>query len=173
MSHPHHAHSASRAGLERPAARPPRPPRAQPRPRTGEPVRPTTPRTRTAAQTLPRHAARADPCGVKAASGGHSSSRQPQSLSPQADVHHDRRAWSAASEANAGAFVRLPEWSRQSAEGRSSPVIPSRWRVHRTAFSLSAPSVAFHIQQTSGARANPRFAWVALEAHVSLRSTCP
>ena len=174
MSRHHNAHSASRAGMGRPAASPPRArPQPRPQPRPGWPAGVVRLRTRTAAQTLPRHAARADPCGVKAASGGHSSSRQPQSLSPQADVHHDRRAWSAASEANAGAFVRLPEWSRQSAEGRSSAVIPSRWLVHRTAFNLSAPSVALHTLQTSVARANPRFAWVALEAHVSLRSTCP
>ena len=175
MSRHHHAHNASRAGMRRPAASPPRArPQPRPQPRPGWPAGAVRLRTRTAAQTLPRHAARADPCGVKAASGGHSSSRQPpQSLSPPVDVHHDRRAWSGESEANAGVFVRLPEWSRQSAEGRSSPVIPSRWRVHRTAFSLSAPSGAFHIPQTSVARANPRFAWVALEAHVSLRCTCP
>ena len=167
MSRPHHAHNASRAGMRRPAARPPK--AGQPRPAwTAGAVRP---RTRTAAQTLPRHAVRADPCGVKAASGGHPASGQ--SPSPPAGVHHARRAWSGASEANAWVFVRLPEGSQQSADRRSSAVISSRWRVHRTAFSLSAPSVAFHIQQTSGARANPRFAWVALEAHVSLRSTCP
>ena len=168
MSRHHHAHNASRAGMRRPAASPPRP---QPGP--GWPAGAVRLGTRTAAQTLPRHAARADPCGVKTASGGHSSSGQHQSLSPQAALHHDRRAWSGESEASAGVFVRLPRRSRQSAEGRSSPVIPSRWRVHRTAFSLSAPSGAFHIPQTSVARANPRFAWVALEAHVSLRCTCP
>ena len=167
MSRPHHARSASRAGMERPAASPPK--AGQPRPAwTAGAIRP---RTRTAAQTLPRHAARADPCGVKTASGGPPASGQ--SSSPPAGVHHARRAWSGASEANAGVFVGLPEGSLQSAEGRSSPVIVSRWRAHRTACSLSAPSVTFPIPKTRVARANPRFAWVALEAHVSLRSTCP
>lgn len=168
MSRHHHAHNASRVGMRRPAASPPRP---QPRP--GWPAGAVRLRTRTAAQTLPRHAARADPCGVKTASGGHSSSGQPQSLSPPADVHHDRRAWSGESEASAGVFVRLRRRSQQSADRRSGPVIASRWRVHRTAFSLSVPSGAFHIPQTTVARANRRFAWVALEAHVSLRCTCP
>lgn len=156
MSRPHHAHNASRAGMRRPAARPPK--AGQPRPAwTAGAVRP---RTRTAAQTLPRPAARADPCGVKTARGGLSSSSQ--SPSPPAGVHHVRRAWSGASAANAGVFVRLPEGSQQSAEGRSSPAIVSRWRAHRTACSLSAPSVALHTPKTRVARANPRFAWVAL-----------
>ena len=156
MSRHHHACTASRAGMERPAASPPK---------AGEP-RPAWPAgairlgARTAAQTLPRHAVRADPCGVKAASGGHPASGQ--SPSPPAGVHHARRAWSGESEANAGVFVRLPEGSQQSAEGRSSPAIVSRWRAHWTARSLSAPSVALHIPKTGVARANPRFAWVAL-----------
>ncbi|CAZ89802.1 hypothetical protein THI_3205 [Thiomonas arsenitoxydans] len=79
----------------------------------------------------------------------------------------------AASEANAGVFVGLRRRSQQSADRRSSPAIVSRWRAHRTACSLSALSVALHIPKTGVARANPRFAWVALEAHVSLRCTCP
>jgi hypothetical protein len=163
--HPH-APSTSRAGMGRQAARPPN--AGQPRP--AWPAGAIRPRTRTAAQT-PRHAARADSRGVKTASGGYSSSGQ--SSSPPADVHHARRAWSGASAANAGVFVGLRRRSRLSAEGRSSPVIAPRWRAHRTACSLPAPSVTFPIPQTLVARANPRFAWVALEAHVSLRSTCP
>ena len=156
MSRPHHAHNASRAGMRRPAARPPK--AGQPRPAwTAGAVRP---RTRTAAQTLPRHAARADPCGVKTASGGPPASGQ--SSSPPAGVHHARRAWSGESAANAGVFVGLPEGSQQSAEGRSSPAIASRWPLHSTACSLPAPSVTFPIPKTLVARANPRFAWVAL-----------
>ena len=156
MSRHHHACTASRAGMERPAASPPK---------AGEP-RPAWPAgairlgARTAAQTLPRHAARADPSGVKTASGGPPASGQ--SPSPPADVHHARRAWSGESAANAGVFVRLPEGSQQSAEGRSSPAIVSRWRAHRTACSLSASSVALPIPKTRVARANPRFAWFAL-----------
>jgi hypothetical protein len=156
MSRPHHPHGASRAGMRRPAARPPK--AGQPRP--AWPAGAIRLGARTAAQTLPRHAVRADPCGVKAASGGSPSSGQ--SPSPPAGVHHARRAWSGESEANAGVFVRLPEGSQQSAEGRSSPAIVSRWRAHWTARSLSAPSVALHIPKTGVARANPRFAWVAL-----------
>jgi hypothetical protein len=167
MSSHHHPHGASRAGMRRPAVRPPK--AGQPRP--AWPAGAIRPRTRTAAQTLPRPAERADPCGVKTARGGPPSSGQ--SASPPADVHHARRAWSGASEANAGVFVGLPEGSQQSAEGRSSPAIASRWPLHSTACSLPALSVALPIPKTLVARTNPRFAWVALEAHVSLRSTCP
>ena len=167
MSRHPHAPSTSRAGMGRQAARPPN--AGQPRP--AWPAGAVRPRTRTAAQTLPRHAVRADPCGVKAASGGHPASGQ--SPSPPAGVHHARRAWSGASAANAGVFVWLRRRSQQSDDRRSSPVIASRWPLHSTACSLSASSVALPIPKTRVARANPRFAWVALEAHVSLRSTCP
>jgi hypothetical protein len=176
MSRHHHAHNASRAGMKRPAASPPRP---QPRP--GWPAGAVRLRTRTAAKAHPRHATRADPCGVKAASGGHSSSGHSPSPSPQAALHHARRAWSGASAANAGVFVGLRRRSQQSADPRSSPVIVSRWPLHSTACSLSALSVVFPIPKTLVARANPRFAWVALSpgaaalcrggtAHASLRS---
>lgn len=156
MSRHQHPHGASRAGMERPAASPPK--AGQPRPAwTAGAVRP---RTRTAAQTLPRHAVRADPCGVKTARGGLSSSSQ--SPSPPAGVHHARRAWSGESAANAGVFVWLRRRSQQSADRRSSPAIASRWPLHSTACSLPAPSVALHTPKTRVARANPRFAWVAL-----------
>ena len=156
MSCPHHAHNASRAGMRRPAASPPK--AGQPRP--AWPAGAVRLGTRTAAQAHPRPAERADPSGVKTASGGPPASGQ--SPSPPADVHHDRRAWSGESEANAGVFVGLRRRSQQSADRRSSPAIVSRWRAHRTACSLSAPSVALHTPKTRVARANPRFAWVAL-----------
>ena len=170
MSRHHHPHGASRAGMRRPAASPPK--AGQPRP--AWPAGAIRLGTRTAAQTLPRPAVRADPSGVKTASGGNpASGHHSPSPSPQAALHHARRAWSGESAANAGVFVRLSEGAQQSADPRSSPVIASRWPLHSTAGSLSALSVALHIPKTRVARANPRFAWVALEAHVSLRSTCP
>ena len=156
MSCHHHARSASKAGMERPAASPPK--AGQPRP--AWPAGAIRPRTRAAAQTLPRHAVRADPSGVKAARGGSPASGQ--SPSPPAGVHHARRAWSGASAANAGVFVWLRRRSQQSDDRRSSPVIASRWPLHSTACSLSASSVALPIPKTRVARANPRFAWVAL-----------
>lgn len=168
MSRHPHARSASKAGMERPAASPPQPP-----PRPGWPAGAFRLRAPTAAQTLPRHAAHADPYGVKTASGGHPDSGPPPSPSPQAAFHHARRAWSVESAASAGVFVGLRRRSQQSADRRSSPATPSRWPLHRAACSLPAPSVALDIPQTLVARANPRFAWVALEAHVSLRSPCP
>jgi hypothetical protein len=169
MSRHHHPHGKSRAGMRRPAASPSN--AGQPRP--AGPAGAIRPRTRTAAQPHPRHATRADPSGVKTASGRQPTSDQPQSLPPPAGVHHDRRAWSGESAANAGVFVWLRRRSQQSADRRSSPVIVSRWRAHRTACSLPAPSVTLPIPKTLVARANLRFAWVALEAHVSLRSPCP
>ena len=156
MSRHPHAPSTSRAGMGRQAARPPN--AGQPRP--AWPAGAVRLGTRTAAQAHPRPAERADPSGVKTASGGNPASGQ--SPSPPAGVHHARRAWSGESAANAGVFVGLPERSQQSAEGRSSPVIASRWPLHSTACSLPALSVALHTPKTRVARANPRFAWVAL-----------